>query len=110
MMSLTEVILVVLATALLSAIMTVLVVRWWFRRHAQPHWDEQVAALHDSIMRTVDVRVKRAMIESLVESRQGELREVPRKSSRSGAELINDGVRSLLSRRGSKDQDATKKD
>lgn len=96
----------VLLTAILSSVLTVLAVRWWFLRYAQAHWNNQVDALHESLMRTVEIRVKRAMIESLAETRQDEvLRDSTWRAARTGGELLNDSMRAWLKRRQSSDTD-----
>ncbi len=93
-------ILQMLGTAILSSILTLAILRWWLRRQGAPLWEQQIDALHESIARTVEVRVKRAVIESLSETRQDEeLRDTTWKAARSGGELLNEGLQNLLGRK-----------
>ena len=95
------IILQMLGTAILSSILTLAMVRWWLRRSGAPLWELQIDALHESIARTVDVRVKRAIIESLSEAGQEEvLRESGWKAARSGSDLISESLQALLGRKG----------
>ncbi|MES2720826.1 MAG: hypothetical protein V4688_03035 [Pseudomonadota bacterium] len=95
------IILQVLGTAILSSILTLAIVRWWLRRSGAPLWEQQIDALHESIARTVDIRVKRAIIESLSEAGQAEaLRESSWKAARSGGDLISESLQALLGRKG----------
>lgn len=90
-------ILQMLGTAVLSSILTLAILRWWLRRQGAPLWEQQVDALHESIARTVEVRVKRAVIESLSETRQDEeLRDTTWRAARSGGEMLNEGLQNLL--------------
>lgn len=90
-------ILQMLGTAVLSSILTLAILRWWLRRQGAPLWEQQVDTLHESIARTVEVRVKRAVIESLSETRQDEeLRDTTWRAARSGGELLNEGLQNLL--------------
>lgn len=94
------IILQMLGTAILSSILTLAMVRWWLRRSGAPLWELQIDALHESIARTVDVRVKRAIIESLSEAGQEEaLRESSWKVARSGSDLISESLQALLGRK-----------
>jgi len=89
-----------LGTAILSSILTLAMVRWWLRRSGAPLWEQQIDALHESIARTVDVRVKRAIIESLSEAGQEEvLRESGWKAARTGSDLISESLQALLGRK-----------
>jgi len=89
-----------LGTAILSSILTLAIVRWWLRRSGAPLWEHHLDALHESISRTVDVRVKRAIIESLSENAQAEaLRDSSGKANRSGTDLISESLQALLSRK-----------
>lgn len=93
-------ILQMLGTAILSSVLTLVAVRWWLQRQGAPLWEQQVGALHESIARTVEVRVKRAVIESLSETRQDEeLRDTTWKAAKSGGELLNEGLQNLLGRK-----------
>ncbi len=93
-------ILQMLGTAVLSSILTLAIVRWWLRRQGAPLWEQQIDALHESIARTVEVRVKRAVIESLSETRQDEeFRDTTWRAARSGGEMLNEGLQSLLGRK-----------
>jgi len=93
-------ILQMLGTAVLSSLFTLAVVRWWLRRQGFALWEQQADMLHESIARTVEVRVKRAVIESLSETRRDEeLRDTTWRAARSGGELLNEGLQSLLRRR-----------
>ena len=93
-------ILQMLGTAALSSILTLAIMLWWLRRQGAPLWEQQIDALHESIARTVEVRVKRAVIESLSETRQDEeLRDTTWKAARSGGELLNEGLQNLLGRK-----------
>lgn len=93
-------ILQMLGTAVMSSILTLAIVRWWLRRQGAPLWEQEVDALHESIARTVEVRVKRAVIESLSETRQDEeLRDTTWRAARSGGEMLNEGLQNLLGRK-----------
>ena len=93
-------ILQMLGTAIVSSILTLAMVRWWLRRSGAPLWEQHLDALHESIARTVDVRVKRAIIESLSEAGQEEtLRESSWKAARSGSDLISESLQALLGRK-----------
>ncbi|MEL0028227.1 MAG: hypothetical protein VW625_06130 [Perlucidibaca sp.] len=93
-------ILQMLGAAVLSSLITLVCARWWLRRQGASLWEQQVDALHESIARTVEVRVKRAVIESLSETRRDEeLRDTTWRAARSGGELINESLQSLLRRR-----------
>lgn len=88
-----------LGTAILSSILTLAMVRWWLHRQGAPLWEQHIDALHESIARTVEVRVKRAVIESLSEIRQDEeLRDSTWRAARSGGELLSEGLQNLLGR------------
>lgn len=86
-------------TAILSSILTLAIVRWWLRRNGAPLWEDHLDALHESIARTVDVRVKRAIIESLSESNQQEAQRESSAAARTGRELLSDSLQVLLSRK-----------
>lgn len=95
-------ILQMLGTAILSSILTLAIVRWWLRRQGAPLWEQHIEDLHESIARTVEVRVKRAVIESLSETRQDEaLRDTTWRAARSGGELLSEGLQALVKRRAS---------
>lgn len=90
----------IIATAVLSSALTLGVARWWLMKQGHALWSREIDALHESLARTVEIRVKRAMIESLAETRQDEdLRETTWKAARSGGELINESMKSWLKRR-----------
>lgn len=92
-----------LGTAVLSSILTLAIVRWWLRRQGAPLWEQHVEALHESIARTVEVRVKRAVIESLSETRQDEVvRDNTWRAALSGSELLSEGLQALVKRRNGK--------
>ncbi|MEO7825485.1 MAG: hypothetical protein ABIR53_08815 [Paraperlucidibaca sp.] len=85
---------------MLSSLLTLWIARWWLLSQGQTIWSREIDALHESLARTVEIRVKRAMIESLAETRQDEdLRETTWKAARSGGELINESMKSWLKRR-----------
>ena len=94
------IILQMLGTAILSSILTLAIVRWWLRRSGAPLWEQQLDTLHESIARTVDVRVKRAIIESLSEASQEEAaRDSAWKAARSGSDLTSESLQALLGRK-----------
>lgn len=87
-------------TALMSSALTLWVARWWLLKQGLAIWSREADALHESLARTVEIRVKRAMIESLAETRQDEdLRESTWKAARSGGELLNESMKTWLKRR-----------
>lgn len=95
-----------LGTAILSSLLTLAMMRWWLRRQGAPLWEQSIDALHESIARTVEVRVRRAVIESLSDIRQDEtLRDSTWRAARSGGELLSEGLQSLLSRTRNNRQD-----
>ncbi len=85
----------ILLTAVLSSVLTLAMVRWWLKRQGAPLWEKELDELHESIARTVDIRVKRAIIESLSEIQHSEgsveARRVPG--------LLADSLQAVLSRR-----------
>lgn len=92
--------LAMIITALASSALTLGLARWWLLNQGQSIWSREIDALHESLARTVEIRVKRAMIESLAETRQDEdLRESTWKAARSGGELINESMKTWLKRR-----------
>lgn len=92
--------LAMIITAVASSALTLWVARWWLMHQGQSIWSREIDALHESLARTVEIRVKRAMIESLAETRQDEdLRESTWKAARSGGELINESMKTWLKRR-----------
>lgn len=94
------IIVAVILTSVLSSALTLYVARWWLLHRGHSMWSREIDALHESLARTVEIRVKRAMIESLAETRQDEdLRESTWKAARSGGELINESMKSWLKRR-----------
>lgn len=90
----------VIAASVLSSALTLWVARWWLLSRGHSMWSREIDALHESLARSVEIRVKRAMIESLAETRQDEdLRESTWKAARSGGELLNESMKSWLKRR-----------
>lgn len=85
----------IILTALVSSLFTLAMVRWWLKRQGAPLWEDRLDALHESIAQTVEVRVKRAVIESLSEASLDSASRAPKPTS----ELIADSLQAVLARR-----------
>jgi len=46
-----------LFTAVLSSALTLWVARWWLMNQGQATWSREIDALHESLARTVEIRV-----------------------------------------------------
>lgn len=90
--------LMIIATALLSSLMTVVVGWWAIRRFWQQELEYRLRQLHDDIGRTVETRVRRAVAESLQDAPRPSdmIRETTWKAAKSGTDLISDSVSVLL--------------
>lgn len=87
----------VIATAVLSSLLTLLVGGWMVRRYWEREMEVRLRRLHDDIGRTVETRVRRAVTESLGEVRPGDtLRESTWRAARSGSELLSDSLGTLI--------------
>jgi hypothetical protein len=84
-----------LLTAMLSSLFTLVLVRWWLKRQGAPLWERQLDDLHESIARTVDVRVKRAIIEAMSDVQQNDAG----LSARRAPSVITDSLQAVFSRK-----------
>jgi hypothetical protein len=87
-------ILQLLLTAMLSSLFTLVLVRWWLKRQGAPLWEKELDELHESIARTVDVRVKRAIIEAMSEVQQNDVGAAARRTP----SIISDSLQAVFSR------------
>ncbi len=81
-------------TAMLSSLFTLVLVRWWLKRQGAPLWEKELDELHESIARTVDVRVKRAIIEAMSEVQQNDVGAASRRTP----SIISDSLQAVFSR------------
>jgi len=84
-----------LLTAMLSSLFTLVLVRWWLKRQGAPLWEKQLDDLHESIARTVDVRVKRAIIEAMSEVQQNDIGLAARRAP----SVISDSLQAVFNRK-----------
>jgi len=84
-----------LLTAMLSSLFTLVLVRWWLKRQGAPLWEKELDDLHESIARTVDVRVKRAIIEAMSEVQQSDMG----LASRRAPSVITDSLQAVFNRK-----------
>lgn len=91
---------IIIATALLSSVLTVVVGWLIVRRFWQQELEYRLRQLHDDIGRTVETRVRRAVTESLNDTIKPSdmLRETTWKAAKSGSDLITDSVSGLLAK------------
>jgi len=95
----TEPLFTILATALLSSALTYLVLRLYERR-LRRDLERRLKDWHDEIGRTVEMRVKRAVVESLADMNAVDvIRDTTWKAARSGTDLLSDGLNVLLGKR-----------
>lgn len=83
-----------LLTAMLSSLFTLVLVRWWLKRQGVPLWEKELDELHESIARTVDVRVKRAIIEAMSEVQQHD----GAAAARRAPSIISDSLQAVFNR------------
>jgi hypothetical protein len=83
-----------LLTAMLSSLFTLVLVRWWLKRQGAPLWEKELDELHESIARTVDVRVKRAIIEAMSEVQQHD----GAAAARRAPSIISDSLQAVFNR------------
>ncbi len=83
-----------LLTAMLSSLFTLVLVRWWLKRQGAPLWEKELDELHESIARTVDVRVKRAIIEAMSEVQQHD----GVAAARRAPSIISDSLQAVFNR------------
>lgn len=89
--------LIIVSTALLSSLFTVAVGWWAVRRFWQQELEYRLRQLHDDIGRTVETRVRRAVTESLSDTRRTDaIRETTWKAAKSGSDLLTDSFGVLL--------------
>jgi membrane protein implicated in regulation of membrane protease activity len=95
----TEPLVIILATAILSSFLTVLTL-WLYERRMRRDLERRLKDWHDEIGRTVEMRVKRAVIESLADMNAVDvIRDTTWKAARSGSDLLSDGISVLLGKR-----------
>ena len=98
-MFMTEPLVIILATAILSSFLTVLTL-WLYERRMRRDLERRLKDWHDEIGRTVEMRVKRAVIESLADMNAVDvIRDTTWKAARSGSDLLSDGISVLLGKR-----------
>jgi predicted DNA-binding protein len=96
----TEPVLIILATSLLSSTLTIVLAWALYERRLRRDLERRLKDLHDEIGRTVEVRVKRAVVESLADMNTVDvLRDTTWKAARSGGDLLSDGLNVLLGKR-----------
>lgn len=84
-----------LLTAMLSSLFTLVLVRWWLKRQGAPLWEKALDELHESIACTVDVRVKRAIIEAMSEVQQNDMGLATRRAP----SVITDSLQAVFNRK-----------
>lgn len=95
----TEPLFIILATALLSSALTFVVLRL-YERKLRRDLERRLKDWHDEIGRTVEMRVKRAVVESLADMNAVDvIRDTTWKAARSGTDLLSDGLNVLLGKR-----------
>ncbi|RZU37081.1 hypothetical protein EV700_2950 [Fluviicoccus keumensis] len=88
---------IVIATAILSSLLTLTFGYWIFRRFWERDMEVRFRQLHDDIGRTVETRVRRAVTESLSDPRPADmLRETTWKAAKSGSDLLSDSLSNLI--------------
>lgn len=102
-----EPIVVILATAVLSSAITLLVAWLWLQRSWRREMERRLRELHDDIGRTVEVRTRRAVAEALGDINAGDvLRDATWKAARSGSDMLSEGLTAIFSRRRRTDKEA----
>jgi len=95
----TEPLSIIVLTALLSSGITVFAM-WLYERRMRRDLERRLKDWHDEIGRTVEMRVKRAVIESLADMNAVDvIRDTTWKAARSGTDLLSDGLNVLLGKR-----------
>ncbi|PTQ90304.1 hypothetical protein [Agitococcus lubricus] len=90
---------IILGTALLSSVLTVLVAWLFLRQVWQQQLEYRLRQLHDDIGRTVETRVRRAVTESLRDARPTDtIRENTWKAAKTSSDILSDSFSVLLSR------------
>lgn len=92
-----EPVVVIIATAMLSSALTLGLGWLLVQRSIKREAERRLRDLHDEIARTVEIRVKRAVVESLAEMNTVDvLRDTTWKAAKSGSDLLSDGINVLL--------------
>lgn len=95
-----EPIVVIIATALLSSVITLLCAWLWWQRIWHREMEQRLRDLHDDIGRTVEVRTRRAVADALADINAGDvLREATWKAARSGSDFLSEGLTAIFGRR-----------
>lgn len=95
-----EPILIIIFTAILSSGLTLLLAWFMFQRFWRRDLERRLRDWHDEVGRTVEIRVKRAVVESLSDINTVDvLRDTTWKAAKSGSDLLSDGINVLLGKR-----------
>lgn len=96
----TEPVLIILLTSICSSVCTVLLGWALYERRLRRDLERRLKDWHDEVGRTVEMRVKRAVVESLADINAVDvLRDTTWKAARSGSEILSDGINVLLGKR-----------
>lgn len=91
---------IILATSGLSGMITFLIL-WRYERRMRRDLERRLKDWHDEIGRTVEIRVKRAVTETMADSNAVDvIRDTTWKAARTGTDIISDGLNVLLGKRG----------
>lgn len=92
-----QTLLIIVATAICSSVLTVIIGSWLLRRFWQQELEVRLRQLNDDIGRTVETRIRRAVAESMNEARPSDLlRESTWKAAKSGSDLLSDSFNNLM--------------
>lgn len=93
-------ILIIMLTAVLSSSLTLLFAWLLFQRFWRRDIERRLRDWHDEVGRTVEIRVKRAVVESLSDMNTVDvLRDTTWKAAKSGSDLLSDGINVLFGKR-----------
>lgn len=91
-----QLILLMVATAVLTSALTLAVAWYVLQPIIAKEVDQRLLALHDDISRTLEIKVKRAVVESLAEIDTVDvLRDTTWKAAKTGTEILSDSLSSL---------------
>ncbi len=90
----------IVGTAVLSSVLTICLFGVVFQRLWRREMELRLRDLHDELGRTVEIRVKRAVVESLADMNTVDvLRDTTWKAAKSGSDFLSDGLNVLLGKR-----------
>ncbi len=96
----TEPVVIIVLTSICSSVFTVLLGWALYERRLRRDLERRLKDWHDEVGRTVEMRVKRAVVESLADINAVDvLRDTTWKAARSGSEILSDGINVLLGKR-----------